>query len=184
MGDSRNITGGVYALTIFTAIIPGHEEALRETIETLPRGAESPLARLTQLHTSRLQIFDHLVYQGPPALRDELKSNYLVFTAAFDGELDPFLDAIIDNIGADADRWWRHCAAYPSFADRPAFKGWVKRHQVHTSLFAVASHHASVADVRESLALRERVLAFAISAQGLPAGEVQERFRRTFAEIA
>ena len=183
MGESRNITGGAYALTIFTAIIPGHEEALRETIEALPRGAESPLARLKQLHTSRLQIFDHLVYQGPPALRDELQSNYLVFTAAFDGALDPFLDAIIDHVGVDAGRWWRHCVGYPALADRAAFKGWVKRNQLHTSLFAVASPNESVANVLESLALREKVLAFAIAAQGLPADEVQERFRRTFAEV-
>jgi hypothetical protein len=183
MGESRNITGGAYALTIFTAIVPGHEEELRETIEALPSGAESPLARLTQLHTSRLQIFDHLVYQGPPALRDELKSNYLLFTAAFDGALEPFLDAIIDNVGSAADSWWRHCVGYPALADRAAFKRWIRRNQVHTSLFAVASPNESVANVLESLALREKVLEFAISAQGLAADEAQERFRRTFGEV-
>jgi hypothetical protein len=183
MGESRNITGTAYALTVFTAIIPGHEEELREEIESLPRGDASPLARLEQLHTSRLQIIDHLIYQGAPQQRDELKSNYLLFTAAFDGTLDSFLDALVEKVGPDADRWWRHCVAYPALADRAAFGRWIRRNQVHTTLFAVASQNQSVATVRESLALRERVLEFAIAAQGLSPEELQERFRRTFAEV-
>lgn len=183
MGESRNITGTAYALTMFTAIIPGHEEEVRAVIESVPLGKDSPLARLGTVHTSRLQIFDHLVYQGPPAQRDELKGNYLVFTAAFDGTLDPFLDALIARLGPEADSWWRHCVGYPGLADRAAFGRWVRHNQLHTSLFAVASKNESVANVVESLALREKVLAFAISVQGLPASEVQERFRRTFAEV-
>jgi hypothetical protein len=183
MGESRNTTGCAYALTTFAAIIPGHEDEVRATIEGLPRGQASPLARLENVHTSRLQIFDHLVYQGPPQQREELQSNYLVFTAAFDGALDPFLDALIDRLAPEADSWWRHCIGYPGLADRVAFKRWLRRSQVHTSLFGVASPNQTVATVLESLALREKVLAFAISVQGLPANEVQERFRRTFVEV-
>ena len=80
MGDSRNRTGTAYALSVFTAIIPGHEEDVRRTIEELPRGEDAPIARLGTVHTSRLQIFDDLVYQGAPQKPDELKSSYLVFT--------------------------------------------------------------------------------------------------------
>jgi hypothetical protein len=184
VSERANRNGTAYALTVFTAIIPGHEDETRTIIESLPRGAYSPLARLKQLHTSRLQIFDRLVYQGAPQKVETLKNNYLVFTAAFDGDPDPFLDAIAEVLPHEADSWWRHCVAYPGMADRTAFKRWIRHNQIDTSMFAVASPNRTVADVVESLALRERVLAFAIEAQGLGAAELQERFQREFGSVA
>lgn len=180
MRDKHNRTGTAYALTVFTAILPGHQEEVRAIIESVPRGSESPLARLTQLHTSRLQIFDKLVYQGAPQKPDELKNSYLVFTAAFDGDVDVFLDAIATLLPAEADSWWRHCVAYPGLGDRAAFRRWIRHNQLDTSLFGVASHNVSVEHVRESLRLRERVLSFAIEAQGLDADAVHKRFKETF----
>jgi hypothetical protein len=180
MGESRNRNGCAYALSVFTAIVHGHEEDVRRTIESVPRGADSPLARLRQLHTSRLQIFDKLVYQGAPQKPDRLKSSYLVFTAAFDGDLTPFLDGIATELPVEADSWWRHCAGYPGLQDRAAFQRWIRHNQIHTSLFAVASPNVTVREVRESLAMRERVASFAIEAQGLDAEALQARFRQTF----
>lgn len=184
MGDQANRNGTAYALTVFTAIIPGHEDDVRKTIQGLPRGKDSPLARLAQLHTSRLQIFDRLVYQGEPQKREMLKNAYLVFTATFDGELDTFLNAIGERLPLDAEGWWGHCVAYPGMIDRTAFQRWIRHNQIETSLFAVASPNRSVADVVESLALRERLLEFAIAAQGVDAAELQERFRRAFGNLA
>ena len=181
MGERRNVTGTAYALTAFTAIIPGREEELRTTIENLPLGPDSPIARLGTVHTSRLQIFDRLVHQGPSQKRESLNSNYLVFTAAFDGELEKFLDSVPDRV-PEADSWWRHCVAYPGLTDRAAFKRWIRHNQIHTSLFAVNSPNRSVPDIVESLALREKLLDFAVAAQGLGDVELQDRFSRTFGE--
>jgi hypothetical protein len=177
--------GTAYALTVFTAILPGHEDEVRRIIESVPRGTASPLARLTQLHTSRLQIFDQLVYQGAPQQRETLKNAYLVFTAVFDGEdPGPFLDAVIDLLPTEADNWWRHCVAYPGFSDRAAFKRWIKHNQITTSMFAVASPNRTAPEVLRSLALRERLLEFAVEAQGLGAAELQRRFRHAFTDVA
>ena len=85
-GDGHNINGTTYALTVMTAIMPGRTEEVRAYIEGLPRGEDAPIARLGIVHTSRLQIFDSLVYQGEPQVRDRLKNDYLIFTAAFDGD--------------------------------------------------------------------------------------------------
>jgi hypothetical protein len=180
--ESRNRVGGAYSLTVIAPILPGHEDELRTHIESLPIGPDSPLARLDTLHFSRLQIFSELVYQGPPQRPDHLNGSHLVFTSTFDGELDPYLDAICERLGPEADAWWRHCAGYPGTADRPAFKRYIRRHQVDSALFASAHPEASVADVLGSMALRRRVLDFASAAQGLDAGELQRRFRETFAE--
>lgn len=181
MGEARNRTGTTYALTVFTAIVPGHEEEVREVIENLARGEASPLARLGTVHISRLQIFDHLVYQGAPQKRDTLRWNYLVFTAAFDGhDLDPFLDSVLDELPDEAHAWWSHCVGYPGVDDRMAFRKWIRDNQIHTSLFAVASPNRTVPEVRASLALRERFLDFVIANQGVDATDLQERFLSAF----
>ena len=52
--------------------------------------------------------------------------------------------------------------------------------QVDTGLFQSAIPDATVGEVREALALRERVIDFAVEAQGLDAAALQERFRSTF----
>jgi hypothetical protein len=183
MAEFRNRLGGAYALTVFTPILAGHEDELRAHLDALPLGEGSPLARLDQLHLSRIQIFDELVHQAPSQKRETLKSSHLVFTSTFDGELDPYLDAICERIGADADAWWSHCVGYPGTADRAAFRRYIRAHKVDTSLFASANQNASVQQVRESLAVRERVVDFAADAQGLDAPALRERFLAAFGDL-
>jgi hypothetical protein len=132
---------------------------------------------------SRIQIFDALVDQGPPHEPETLKRHHLLFTSTFDGDLDPYLDAICERIGAEADGWWGHCVGYPGTADRAAFRRWIREHKVDTSLLAVANPGATVQDVRESLDLRRRVADFAAEAQGLDAAALRERFQGAFADV-
>ena len=174
-------TGVVSALTVFAPIVPGHEEAVREVIEGLPRGEASPLARLSQLHCSRLQIFDRLVHQGGGQKPDSLLSSWLVFTSSYDGELDAYLDAICDEIPTEADSWWSHCVGYPGTSDRAGFRRYVRSHHRRTDLFAAAYPPATVGDVREALALRGRLLDFVVDTQGLDAAALQQRFVAEFA---
>jgi hypothetical protein len=183
MAEYRNRVGGVYALTVFTPIRPGHEAELRAHLAALPVGDESPLARLDQLHVSRIQIFDRLVDQGPPHRPETLERAHLLFTSTVDGDLDAYLEAICEHVGAEADGWWRHCDGYPGTADRAAFKRYIRTHKVDTNLLAVANPGATVRDVRESLALRERVIDFAADAQGLDATALRERFLASFADV-
>jgi hypothetical protein len=182
MGERRNTTGTAYALSVFTAILPGRKEMARDAIEGVARGPDSPLARLGTVHTSRLQIFDQLVHQGPRQKPDRLLSSYLVFTAAFDGELEPFLDALIRLMPVEAHSWWRHCVGYPGVSEPAAFKAWIRHNQRHTSLFMVDALNESVASTLDALALRERVIEFAVAAQGLGAEGLQRRFNDTFRE--
>jgi hypothetical protein len=179
---SHDRVGKAQALTVFAAILPGREEEARTVIEGLPRGSESPLARLEQLHFSRLQIIDELVYQGAPQKPDRLNSAYLVFTASFDGAIDPFLAAIVERLPAEADSWWSCCVGYPGTSDPKAFARYVKHNRIRTNLFGVAYPNASLADVRQSLELRDRVVKFAIAGQELDASELHARFLQEFAD--
>jgi hypothetical protein len=178
-GEGRNQVGGVYALTTFASILPGFVDEVQTFIDNLPVGAESPLARLGQLHLSRVQIFRELVDQGPGHEVDKLDAPQLVFTSSFDGELDAYLDDLAEQV-PEADGWWGHCIGYPGRADQAAFRKWVRDHQIHTNLFANAYPGETVQDVRAALALREQVVEFAADAHGLDAAALQERFLATF----
>jgi hypothetical protein len=174
MSERRNRVGGAYSLTVVAPIVAGREQAARDAIEAMPVGADSPLAWLGGLHFSRIHVVSDLVFQGPQQRRrDHLRASQLVFTSTVDGELEPYLDAL----RAHADTWWGFCAGYPGGADREAFVRFVRDHQIDSSLFASAHPEATVPGVLESLALRERIIDFAIAARGLDPEELQRRFR-------
>ena len=81
----------------------------------------------------------------------------------------------------ECDEWWGRCAGYPGRA-RPRRRSarTCGRSRRGTGLFQSAIPTATVAEVREALALREQVIDFAVEAQGLDAAALQARFRSTF----
>lgn len=172
--------GSAYALTTFARILPGRAEELEAYLEALPVGAESPFARIDTLHIARVQIFRALVHQGPKqAKTDTLQHAHLVFTSTIDGDLDPYLERLRVEV-PECDEWWGRCAGYPGRVDAAAFRAFVRSIQAPPGLFRSAMPDASVLEVRQALALRERVIDFAVDAQGLSAEALRERFRATF----
>ncbi len=182
MAEFRTRSGGVYALTTFASILPGHKDELQAYLDAMPLAEESPLARLEQLHLSRIHIFDELVAQ-PGLAAEKLDAPQLVFTSSFDGPLDRYLDDICDKV-PEADEWWGHCVNYPGRADKAAFRAYIRSHKVDAQLFANAYHGKTVQDVKRALASRDRVVDFAARANGLEAAELLERFRAEFAGAA
>lgn len=175
MSERRNHVGAAYSLTVVAPIVAGREHAARDALEALGVGPDSPLARLGGLHFSRIHVVSELAFQGPQQRhRDPLNASQLVFTSTIDGELAPYLEALR---GSDPDTWWQFCVGYPGSADSAAFTRWVREHQIDSSLFASAHPEATVPGVLESLAVRERIIDFAVGARGLDAAELQRRFR-------
>jgi hypothetical protein len=178
--DRGNTIGSAYALTTFARVLPGQADALEAYLEALPVGEESPFARIDTLHIARVQLFRALVHQGPKQTKtDTLQHVHLVFTSTIDGSLDRYLDALAQLV-PECDEWWGRCAGYPGRADRAAFKAYVRSIQARPGLFQSAMPNATVRDVREAVELRERVIDFAVEAQGLDAAELQARFRERF----
>jgi hypothetical protein len=168
-----NRVGVVYSLTVIAPIVGGREQEAREAIEAPPADF---LARLESLHFSRIHVVSELVFQGPQQRwRDELQASHVVFTSTFDGELEPYLE----EVRSCADTWWRFCAGYPGGAS-PEFARWVRAHQIDSNLFASAHPEATVPAVLGSLALRERIVDFAVQARRLEPAELQRRFRDEF----
>jgi hypothetical protein len=177
---ARDRIGGAYALTTFARVLPGLADELEAYLAELPRGAESPFARLDALHTARVQLFRSLVHQGPKQRHtDVLHNAHLVFTSTIDGPLDTYLDDLASLV-PECDEWWGRCAGYPGRADLAAFRAYVHSIQAPAGLVQSAIPDATVADVRSALELRERVIDFAVEAQGLDATDLQARFRSEF----
>ena len=169
-----NRVGVAYSLTVIAPIVAGREQEVRDAIEVLPPDF---LARLENLHFSRIHVVSELVFQGPQQRhRDRLRASHLVFTSTFDGELEPYLEAL----RGCADPWWCFCVGYPGSAGE-GFERWVREHQLDSSLFASAHPDATVPGVLGSLALRDRIVDFAIEARRLEPSELQRRFRAEFA---
>lgn len=176
-----NTNGQAYAFMAATPIIPGLEPVLVNRLAALLPGEDSPLARMGTTHFARWVVLHDLVYQGAPQTRDHLQSAYLLFVSNFDGSLDPYLDAMLDQMRSEAQDVWSCCVGFPGTDDRIAFKTYLKHNQIETTFFVSAYPDATVADVRSSVALRQRVTDFAVSAQGLDAVALQQAWSREFA---
>jgi len=177
-----NRLGQAYAFMAMTAIVPGRTESLRAYLEALPPAGESPLARIDTLHFGRWVIVTRFEHQGPPQeKRDELKNHYLLFSADFDGDLEPFLDAICERLPSEADEIWGHCVAYPGTADRSAFARYMRHNQIETSMPTGAYATTPLTEIRDALAIREKLSDLAVRAQTLDAAELRRAYREAFA---
>jgi hypothetical protein len=175
--------GQAYTYLALTAILPGRSRELRELVEALPLGAGSPFARVHRVHFARWVIIPQLVEVGPPApaRHDRLKNEYLLFSADVDGALDAFLDALCDSIPELIDAVYAHCVAFPGSSDRAAFRRYMRHNQIETTFPFAAYPDSTVAEVREALELRRRLIEFAVRAQGLEPAELRDAYRRELA---
>lgn len=159
----------------------GHEVELAQYLNGLQSADQSPLAGVHGTHFARWVVIDDVIYEGPDeGERDHLEHPRLLFTSNFDGQLDPYLDALRSGLGDAADLIWGHCIGYPGRGDARAFAEYFRHHQIDSSLFFAAYGDRTVEDVKRSLALRTRFVEFALRAQGLPAAELKNAFIQEF----
>jgi hypothetical protein len=181
VSHANNISGQAYSLTVLTPIIDGHEADLAQMLNGLQGADQSPLAGVPGTHFARWVVMDDVIYEGSDqGQREHLQHARLLFTSNFDGELEPYLDGLRTGLGPSADAVWGHCIGYPGATDAEAFARYLRHHQIDSSLFFSAYGDRTVADVQRSLALRTRVITFALAAQGLAAPELKAAFVREF----
>lgn len=181
MSERYNVCGHACALTVLTPIVDGRESSLARCLEGLNDGRESPLARVPGTHLARWVIIGDVVYEGASQRRvDHLAHGRLLFTSNFDGAPGPYLERLRASIGDVADAVWQHCAGYPGHENGEAFAAYLRAHQLDCSLFYAAYGGRTVDEVTRSLATRRAVVDFALRAQSMGNGELQEAFLRTF----
>lgn len=173
MGDAPGLIGG---LTVWSPILPGHDAELEAELEAMPNGSGSPAGRIEWTHLARWLIVPQLVHQGAPMKADGLASSYLVFTAAFDGTKEDYVEALRTRLAAECDAIWRHCVGYPGSGDADAFARYLRHNELRNRLFISTYPDATVAEIRAGLELKQRLLAFAVRAQAMEPEELQHTF--------
>jgi hypothetical protein len=177
---SRNVSGQAYALSVLAPILDGHADALREQLEGLGDGAASPLARVPRTHIARWVVIDDVIYQGAGQRKRDTLPPRLLFSSNFDGDVGAYLEGLRTGMAAEADAIWNHCRGYPGHEDGPAFAAWIRSHMLEAALFFAAYGDRTLEQVRADVATRQRLIEFALEAQGLEPDELKSRFLRTF----
>ena len=177
LGDAPGLIG---AITVWSPILPGHDDELEAVLDAMPTGSDSPAARSGWTHLARWLIVPQLVHQGAPMKADGLASSYLVFSAAFDGTKEDYVEALRTRLAAECDAIWSHCVGYPGSGDQDAFARYLRHNELRNRLFVSTYPDATVAEIRAGLELKQRLLAFAVRAQAMEADELQHTFLELF----
>lgn len=171
-----NTAGKAYAFMAMTPILAGQEEELRKYLEGFTQQT-SPFEHLPQTHFARWVIIRDWVDAYQPR-KDHLGCPYLIFSACVHGSIGEYLDALCAR--PEAPSIWGRCAGSPQPASGDALKVYLLHNQIDTGFFVAAYPDASVEDVKASLDLRERMIAFAVRSQAMDAAQLQREFDTEF----
>jgi hypothetical protein len=168
-----DVRGQATALTTLTAIKHGHEQRLREVLESFPPAGGSPLAKVGGTHFARWVIVPQLVYGHRPQKPDTLLSQYLLFTSTFDGPAEAYFAGMCGQMPSEIEAVWGNCVGYPGLS---GFPDYLEQHRIRTGLFVAAYPTATLAEVRVALELRGRLIDLATRAHGLDDASLRSEF--------
>jgi hypothetical protein len=161
-------------LAVLLPVLGGQEQTLAARLEALPDD-ESPFATLSSTHFARLVLVPNLrdgadrVLPGVPPL--------LFFSAEFDLPVSGYLEALCTLMPRELDEIFELCQGYPGVASPPRFQGWLLDHRVPPGFSIQGNPGATAHEVVESLALRDRIIEFAVRTQGLEPEALLEAWR-------
>jgi hypothetical protein len=132
------------AFILLAPLRGGEVEVARAAIGAL----DEPFARVPGTHLARIQV---------------LEDGQLLLAADHDGALEEWLPAA----ALELESVLRHCAFWPGLDNPAEVLRWAHERSLPAGFSVVGSPHATVEQVGEALALRERVLRFAAETEGL-----------------
>jgi hypothetical protein len=169
-----------FGLAALFPVIEGQEQALRDHIVALSARPRSPFAELESTHFARL------VYVGKLPDRENrlvVGDECLLFSAEFEASVAGYLEAMCVEIGQDVEAVFAHCAGCPGTDSPPTFRDWVLEHRIKPGFSLHAHPRAAVRDIRRSLELRERIMAFAVRTRGAGPQEFAREYRKWRARL-
>ena len=186
-----NKSGNAYALTTLCPIRDGvpeqcpegmkgqtHAACLRHLLQDVVRVSEdSPMARVPNTYLSRFYILSDVPYQGKPAILEHLNSNYLVFSADFYGELEPYLDGMWKAIEPAIRDLLEHCWGFETVHDSAGFIGYIKKCQIQTTFFFNGSTDEPLAVQLKNLYVKQEFSKLVFENQGKSAQQIQLAFQ-------
>jgi hypothetical protein len=140
---------------------------LRKRLEALPKGADSPLSKVTGTHLARWSIVSPLPYKDTETNIDS--TSYLLFTSWFDGSTSAYTRALKAELGRVADEIWGNCVGYPlhpGSTDIGEFWTYLVRHSIKPHL-AFGGYRESISEVLAALELRDQLKPMVVGESGM-----------------
>ncbi len=184
-----NTSGQAYALTLLCPIINGSDQnqafsdLIRDRLESMLLNNDSPMAKVPNTYLCRFFILNDVFFEGHPFKNEHLKSQYLVFSSNFHGDLDAYLKGMWNSAQDMIKDLWEHCVAFDKVKSADDFIGYIKKCQLENSLFFNGSTDDSLAEQLKSLYIKQEFSRFVHSNQGLSAEDLQASFN-SFIKIA
>jgi hypothetical protein len=180
-----NKSGNAYALTMLCPVINGispgtgqsYTSLLRTVLQTLRVSDKSPMASVPNTYLCRFFLVNDVTYQGNPAFLEHLKSDYLVFSSNFYGELEPYLEGMWKALKDGILLVLAHCYGHETVEDAASFIAYVKKCQVTTTFFFNGSTDEPLAQQLKNLYLKQEFSKFAFQNQGKNSRELQSAFQ-------
>jgi hypothetical protein len=153
--------------TLITAMSPIEvKPAYGVTNEIAARVAEvsestspSPFAKCPMLHFARLVVLDDLIPKLGSSPTTSLRTNYLLFVAAIDGELGDCLDCLYAADPQFVQDVWGRCLGYPDEGQGPVFlRRYITRSLVPVQLPYVAFPGDTALDIRRAVSIHADML--------------------------
>jgi hypothetical protein len=166
-------------LTAIFAVRPSEEQTLAARLHRLAALDTSPFARLPATHYVRLAPFDRLGADRPGEEEEYLGAPYLLASVVFDGDPDRYLMSLARLCRQEVEEIFGCCEDWPGPSDLAAFAAWVRRHE-YASLHHFGALPATAPQIVAALALRRRLVGFAIRTQDLPADDLHEAYLHEF----
>jgi hypothetical protein len=115
--------------------------------------------RLSNLHFASFSVLDDEEDETAP---DDRFGPCLVFEATVDGDIDEFINALIEHAGDGLDRIFERCEGYPEsgHALPHLVRQYLKEHDVGYNVFYSGHPGRTVAGIRGENTLRERIVDF------------------------
>ena len=176
---SPNIVGKTYSLMVWTPIRPGREDELRAYLEGLDKD-DSPLEQVPRTHMARWIVVPDMPVAPGTDLVDPLGTQFLLFTSNFDGDADSYLHELVERMPREAADIWGHCIGCPQPAEGVALKAYLHRNQVDSGVAFSAYPNASVAQIKQALDKRSRLIDFVVRAQDMKPGQRRKEFLKRF----
>lgn len=165
----------VDTISVLSPIIEGREQELRDLLESLPTGDESPLARLAGTHMARWSIVAPLPRKKSEDTIDS--TSYLLFTSWYGGDTSLYVSEMRSHLGELADEIWSKCVAYPGRRDLSQFSAYLTRHSIRPHM-AFGGYPDSATEVRASLELRDELVPVVKRQSGADTVALERAWRR------
>lgn len=144
------------AVTVMADILPGHEAALLELLQTAGQDAANnalvPFGKLPTVHFGRFFTMD-----ATQDLSGQPLSARLVLDADVDGSEDAFLVALCTLASAGLDTLYAHCQSYPG---PNGLLDFLRDHRIPVTAQYVNTRGRTVEQIHQEAALREAIQVF------------------------